>query len=750
MALSYAISLGQLYKKVGHSMNGSVYFTMLFFLGGSSLSGQALFEPELPRKTVTAVYIEDELIIDGKLDEGSWQLPGIATGFFQIYPVQGAPLSSDTEVRLLYNKKYLYVSAICRFTDGKKNLRAPSFQRDHEEGSHDNFGVAIDGFNDERNAIAFITDPWSTQRDLLSFDDQQYDVEWDGLWKVRTTRHDSSWIAEMAIPWETLRYSKAASQEWGIQFFRLNRFINEGSTWSPMPRAYATLRMAYAGKIDNIQPPPPSPNIRIQPYILAASGQYQNSDQRLKDSQSLKVGGEIKWALNTNSVLDLTFNTDFAQADVDRQVNNVTRFNVFFPERRQFFLENASLFGAGLAPIEVFAGGSMRIHPFFSRRIGLDDAGNPIPIRAGGRYVHRSSKRNFGAMAIRLESGNDMHGENFFIGRYSENIGRQNRLGALVTSRLGGSASDAVTGALDGFFRLNQKLSFTFMGIANENPQEENATSFAGYARVYHLSNNLIAYWTQSYVPDNFNPVAGFVSRRNVIATTPGFYFRHQYRWLPKFIRFSEPGLYVEVYHKASTRDLQEASININPVWLAFQSGGGFGYFTFLYRQNIDEVFTPLDITIAPGDYRYVRHKLYYFSDKSKKVSWTLNYDFGDYYDRDLSYYEGTLRIAPRPHTSFTLSYGTNTFTNVGENTERKSISLYSIESRLALNPRVQLISFYQRNTSGNRGTWNVRFAWEFKPLSFVYLIFNNRAFETTERQSEQHLIAKLSYLKQF
>jgi hypothetical protein len=725
----------------------------IIFVAAVHVWAQVIFQPDSIRKSITAFNISGDLKVDGLLDEPEWQSTSVATDFFQIFPTQGAPLSSDTEVRLLYNRKFLYISAVCKFKEGKRSLRAPSFKRDHEQGSHDNFGVAIDGFNDERNAVSFTTDPWSTQRDLLSFDDQQYDVEWDGLWKVRTSRNDSSWIAEMAIPWETLRYSKKQneSEQWGIQFFRLKRSNNEGSTWAPMPRAYAVLRMAYAGKLNNIEAPPPTPNIRVQPYVLTSVDRYKHQDENLKNGNDFKIGGEVKWAISPNAVLDLTANTDFAQADVDRQVNNVTRFNVFFPERRQFFLENASLFGAGLAPVEFLAGGSMRIQPFFSRKIGLDDSGNPIPIDAGARYVYRSSKRNYGVMAIRQGENASTEHQNFFIGRYSENIGKQNRVGGLLTSRLGdGNSNHDYTGAVDGFFRLNQNLSFSFMGIANGNNYSSSANSVGGYARLYHLSNNLIAYWTQSYVPDNFNPVTGFASRTDVIATTPGFYLRRHHGWLPAFIRFSEPGLYVEVYHKASTRQLQESSFNFNPIWFAFQNGGAFGYFANVYRQHLDKTFNPLEITIGPGTYDYVRHKLYFSTDPSRKLSAIFNYDFGNYYNGTLNYYEGNVRIAPTPHVSVTFTYGNNVFESVGENNVTKSVSLYSVESRLAINPRLQLISFYQKNSVGNRDTWNMRFAWEFKPLSFVYLVFNNRAYDTTERQSEQHFIAKVSYLKQF
>jgi hypothetical protein len=185
--------------------------------------------------------------------------------------------------------------------------------------------------------------------------------------------------------------------------------------------------------------------------MLYAYDNYKGTDYEKQGGYgTFKPGGEIKWAINPNTVLDLTFNTDFAQADADRQVNNVTRFSVFFPERRQFFLENASLFGVGLSPIEDLAGGAMRIQPFFSRRIGLDANARPVPIEVGARMVYRSEKRNFGAIAIRQNDGGSIGNTDFFVGRFSENIGSQNRIGALFTLKNTNDYNN-LTGAVDGF-----------------------------------------------------------------------------------------------------------------------------------------------------------------------------------------------------------------------------------------------------------------------------------------------------------
>lgn len=198
-------------------------------------------------------------------------------------------------------------------------------------------GLNLDPFLDKRNAIVFQTNPYGVQRDLLAFDDAFFDREWDGYWKVRTTRTDSGYVAEMQIPWATIRYPKGEIQDWGIQFVRRSRRLGEQSSWSPYPRAYNPYRMPYAGLLKGIEPPAPSVNLRVQPYLLTNFNRQFENGKLVSEQFSPKIGGEIKWAITPHTVLDLTFNTDFAQADVDRQVQNLTRFSVLFPERRQFF-----------------------------------------------------------------------------------------------------------------------------------------------------------------------------------------------------------------------------------------------------------------------------------------------------------------------------------------------------------------------------------------------------------------------------
>jgi Domain of unknown function (DUF5916)/Carbohydrate family 9 binding domain-like len=714
-----------------------------------------VFKPDSIKKSLEAIKIDNALRIDGFLNDTEWKNAPVSTQFTQVDPFQGQLPTQQTQVKALFNRRFLYLAIISYDSLGKKAIRATDFRRDFNFRQHDLVALAFDGFNDQRNAMMFATNPYGVQRDLLSFDDIYYDTDWDGLWRVRTSRSDSGWVAEIAIPWETLRYRKTtdSTQNWGFNVFRNRRLTNEISTFAPYPRSFSFLRMDYAGVLKGLQPPPPKPNIRVQPFILGSYDRYQNFPES-SDPEAMqgKFGLDLKWAINPNAVLDLTANTDFAQADVDRQVNNVTRFSVFFPERRQFFLENASLFGVGVAPNDDLSGGNMRIQPFFSRQIGLDESGNPIPIEVGGRFVYRSLKRNYGAIAMRQRALGESPATNFFVGRFSENFGKQNRIGGLVTVKNQPENTNLVS-TLDGFFRLSESHSINAMASHSFDTQT-GRQGFAGAAQYYYTTNQWKVWWTQSVVTQDFNPATGFVSRNDVIGTTPGVFWYNRGNWIPfkKLIRAFEPGILLEFYHQASTGQLIERQININPIWFNFQRGGYLGYLINPTFQRLTEPFAPVGIEIGVGDYHYLRHQLLYRTDPSKKLNFGLTYEWGSYFNGKLNTGDWQLQYAPIPHFSLRARFNRNRFRSVGDAQTDATVDLYSLEARLALNPRIQLIGFYQKNSRNDAQNYNIRLAWEYLPLSFLYIVYNHTSFDNLLkiRQIEDHAIAKLSLLKQF
>lgn len=730
-----------------------LFFIFLFTTLHAAAQNNDFFKPDSVRKKIEATETFSNLHIDGLLNEEPWQLAKTSPPFTQIEPYQGQAPTYRTDVKVLYNRRYLYFGITAHDPMGRRAIRATDFRRDFDFQRHDLISLAFDAFNDRRNAVSFATNAYGVQRDLLAFDDLYYDIDWNGLWQVRTARTDSGWTAEVAIPWQTLRYPKGADtlQTWGFNIYRNRRLTNEITAFSEFPRTFSAVRMDYAGVLTNLKPPPPKPNVQFQPYALVAHDRYKNFDPSRKPRETVfKAGGEIKWAISPNAVLDLTANTDFAQAEADQQVNNISRFSVFFPEKRQFFLENASLFGVGVSGMDDGSGGLMRIQPFFSRRIGLDARGVPIPIAGGGRFVYRSSKLNYGAIAMRQRSEGDEPAVNFFIGRFSKNFGAQNRIGALTTLRNAGGATNAVN-TVDGFFRFKEAHSVNAM--VSHSATSGQRQGFAGIAQYYYTTNRMKLWWTQSVVTKDFDPGVGFVSRTDVIGTTPGIYYFYRGKHLPfkKWLRAYEPGLAAEFYHQASTGKLEQRDILFYPFYFNLISGAYAGYGVIHSFQRLTQPFEPLGISIAAGKYDYLHHQVLASTDPSKVVNAQLLYDWGAYFNGKLNTIDLRVQVAPVPHISVTARLGRNHFKNVGAPQATAKVDLYSITGRFALNPRVQLTGFYQRNSENNSENYNIRFSWEYQPLSFIYLVYNRQGFDAVQKRlTEDHVITKISFLKQF
>lgn len=737
-------------------MSRFVLYLIFFFPFFLQAQDAEVFRPSDIKVEIKSKEINRNLKIDGKLDEAEWKNAYVFSDFVEVDPNQGKKPDHPTFVSILFNKNYFYLGVYNKDTLGKKSVRVIDFKRDFNTRTSDYLGMGFDGFKDNRNAMVFTTNPHGVQRDFLSFDANYVDLDWDGLWKVRTSRTDSGWYGEFAIPWKTLRYPKPvdSTSSWGFNVNRMRRMTLENYALSPFPRSFSVLRMDYAGLVTGLKPPPPSTNIRFQPYYLFSADYYENLANKKPEEYSHKFGGELKWAFTPNSVLDLTINTDFAQADVDRQVNNVTRFSVFFPERRQFFLENSSLFGSSISQSFDLSGGSMRIQPFFSRTIGLDAAGNPIPIKEGARYVYRSNKNNFGGMLVRQKADEDNFSTTFAIARYSRNFGKQNRIGGILTSKTNPTNSNFM-GSVDGFFRFNEENSLNWM-VSGSNDSKSKTSGISAAAQYYYSNNQWKIWSTHSIVTKNYNPEMGFVSRHDVIGTTPGIFWYNRGNWIPfkKIIRSYEPSLLVEIYHQASTLRLTEANVGISPFWIMLQSGGFIGHLFTPFHQNLMLGFSPLGVNINPGKYNYGRHTLYYSSDGSKKISITMNGEFGKYFDGHLNTSDFRLNFAPIPHLAFNARFNRNSFKEVGINDISKKVDLWAFETRMAMNPRLQLIGFYQRNIDQNANNINLRLAWEYQPLSFIYIVLNKREFNSDLRPDlrarEDHAIAKISYLKQF
>jgi hypothetical protein len=737
----------------------------------ATATAQNVFPPPTTKRVLRAERARVPIRIDGRLDEAAWLSAPVSNGFTEVDPQQGDSTIFNTDLRMIFDDEYLYVGAFCRDTVGLSGVRVADLRRDFDYFSHDFIGFALDPFLDERNSQSFYTNPYGAQRDLLSFDDTFFDRDWDAFWRVRTSITDSGWVAEFAIPWSTLRYPKqnaasdsvnASTNRWGVNFLRTVRRHYKFLGWSPWPRAYSLNRMSYAGLVQGLEPPPPSMNFRLQPYLSVRAFERVRKGEADVRSISWQPGGDVKWAVTPNTVLDLSLNTDFAQADADRQVVNTSRFSVFFPERRQFFLESASIFNAD----------NRMFYPFFSRRIGLDDAGNPIPLDVGLRVVHRSAEESIGGLLVRQRASETTPTTWFGVGRYSANLsGGQNRVGAMLTLRQDEAFTSSpssvqgglparlnAVGVVDGFFRPNEE--WQFRGVVspsvNQRTGEAAELGVALYGSADFRSNLGFFSWEQVYVGKTYNPASGFVSRGDVIRTNPEFGFDVRPSWKPSFVRAFTPYLFSEMYHGSLDVQFQEGRILLSPFAISFMDGGSFEANVTFEWQRLSQaqarVFKPLaDMNIQANLYRTAVASVNYTSDFSAPYSGSVRGSIGGYFDGELRTVGVTGRIAPLPNIVALLTYDMNDFRNVGGVT--RTTHLASAELRLAFDPRIQFTALYQYNTAAERGGLNARFSWEFEPLSFVFLVFNDArttpapVFATPFVQREG--IVKVSYLRQ-
>ncbi len=704
-------------------------------------------EPLIVQVTRTAGNIE----VDGILDEEDWLTGKAVTEFFRREPRQGGPIRYRTEVKFLYDDKNLYVAAWCQDSVGIKGIRVQDLRRDFSWGENDIFGISLDPQNLKQYAQAFQTTPYGNQRDLQNFNGNNFDTGWNTLWRVRTQRTDNGYTAEYAIPFKSLRYDlpeEGKPIEWGVTLVRFARRDIEVSTFPPIPQSFTPYRMTYAAKLQGVEPPPPSANIRIEPYTLFQYDQIEEGEEDFSD-QDFKLGGDIKWAINPRTVMDLTFNTDFAQANVDRAVNNLERFNIFFPEQRQFFLENSGIWAGGL---------QQSIRPFFSRRIGLQGSFNaePAPIDVGARFTQRTEKQAIAGLFVRQGSTNTSQASNFGVARYLRNYGRENNVGVMVTQRvdeafdridLASNSNTTVT--IDGQIRPTSEWDIQYL-VTTSIDEESGDVGYAGRFFAGNSTNKFYYGWVTEYTDNDYNPGMGFVRQNDVIRHNPGGY----YILRPKsdFIRRWDPGVFTNFNHDATNpSNFQQASLYIFPIYTWFRDNSFVEVSITPTWQNINFDFAPLGLTIEQDQYYYTRYLMRYRTDQSKKWSVGVAYDFGDFYNGSRRTINAFGRLAPIPHAAITIDYERNDLRRVGELEEDLSADLITVGSRFALNPRVQLSAFYQYNSFDEQGRWNVRAQWEYQPLSFIYLVFNDTRVDDLEDPfSEQQFIGKVTLLRQF
>ena len=470
--------------------------------------------------------------IDGDvLGEAIWDDIVPATGFLQNTPDEGQPASERTEVRIIYTEDTVYFGIVCYVNDPSTIIVSDS-RRDSSLNDTDSFQIIIDTYLDKQNGFLFGTNPAGVEYDgqvtnegqgggrfgggvvRRSGSQQQrgsgggFNVNWDGVWQVSAEISELSWTAEIAIPFRTLRYPSGDVQTWGLNFQRNIRSRNEQSYWAPLPRQFRLHRLSLAGELQGIEVPPQR-NLKLTPYVL---GEALRRTDDTKTTALGDFGADLKYSVTPSMTLDLTYSTDFAQVEVDDQQVNLDRFNLFFPEKRPFFLENAGLFSVGQP-------GQLEV--FFSRRVGIGESGGQIPIFGGGRLSGKvGSNTNVGFLNIQTQSVNatGTPSNNFTVARVRQDFQNRSNIGAMFVNRgatgnLAGERDYNRSYAVDGRWGIGQTGTVSGFAAQTDTPGLKGDTHAFNMAANYDSERyQLRGGFTE--VGPNFNPEVGFYARR--------------------------------------------------------------------------------------------------------------------------------------------------------------------------------------------------------------------------------------------
>jgi len=485
--------------------------------------------------SVSALRVDIAPSLDGDVIGDDAYVNAIpATGFIQNRPFEGEPASERTEVRIVYTADTLYFGVICYTNDPNTIISADS-RRDSDLTETDSFRVILDTYLDGQNGFVFGTNPAGVEYDGQITNEGQgtgrfggggsgrpsnnrqqrgsgggFNLNWDGAWQVVASVTSIGWSAEIAIPFRTLRYPTSQMQTWGINFQRNIRVRNEQAYWSPLPRQYNINRISLAGELSGIEVPSQR-NLQLTPYVLG------NSLRRRNDSRTLntgEIGGDLKYSVTPSMTLDLTYNTDFAQVEVDDEQVNLDRFTLFFPEKRPFFLENAGLFSVGQQ-------GAVDV--FFSRRIGLSESGTQVPILGGGRLSGKlGTNTNIGFLNMQTEAlqATATPRQNFTVARVRQDLANRSNIGAMFVNRQasGSFARERDFNrsyAFDGNWGIGEGGTISGFVAETSSPGQVSNGSHAYALSAQHQSERARLSLGYTEVAPNFNPEVGFLARRS-------------------------------------------------------------------------------------------------------------------------------------------------------------------------------------------------------------------------------------------
>ena len=697
-------------------------------------------QPQPVNRTIFMIDIaatDEEIIIDGERNETVWENTTTAKDFFRITPIDTGLATTRTEVQLVYNDDYLFAAIICYDAVlGKRPVE--SLRRDFSFPKNDNFIIFMDTYNDQTNGFAFGVSAAGAQWDGIQADGGDVSLDWDCKWFSAIKEHDDHWVAEFAIPFRSIRYQDGVD-EWGINFSRFSLLQNEKSAWAPVPRQFKSSTLAFTGTLQWDKPPPKQgTRFSIIPFL---SGQgLENIDAGTPPNSDVDSGLDAKVTLSTSLNLDLTINPDFSQVEVDQQRTNLDRFELFFPEKRQFFLENSDLF-ASL--------GSKNIRPFFSRRIGL-----ATPVIGGARLSGKLGPNyRLGIMNMQTNGNEETPATNFTVATLQRKVLTRSSLSIFIVNKEsdlqgnanGGENSYNRVGGID--FNLasadNLWTGKTFFHQAIY--KNAGANAFAAATSIKYNNGTVSGQMGYSVVGTDFQADVGFIKRTGFHRFGPHL----EYKFYPnkgKILNHGPTFKFDNVLDedlKPMDRELElKYIINyIDRSKLSAELERGF--------VKLLEPFDPTNTggdTLASGSaYNWNEFSMKYESDARKTINFTSNIRYGGYYNGNKFSFNGEINYRVQPYVNLSIS---TTYDKIDLPKPFKSMAFLLIGPRLDLTftNKLFLTTFVQFNDQADNVNLNLRFQWRFAPVSDLFIVYTNNAYPADFRTKDKALVAKISY----
>ena len=718
-----------------HSICISALTLTLILAPQHVLIAAAQEQPPVPQLIVSRLADGERPVIDGRVEEMVWLGTEPFSAFIQQEPNEGAAATERTEIRFLLDRENLYIGVICFDTDTGGILVSQS-RRDADLDNTDSIQILLDTFNDGQNAFVFGTNPFGIEFDGQVMAEGQsgqggragFNVNWDADWTVRTQMTERGWEAEFAIPLKTLRYAPGQERTWGVNAMRNIRRKNEQVFLSPVPRGYELQRVSVAGKLNGLSLPARR-DLKLLPY---ASGAVSDDQTLGTDtvSRTGDVGLDVKWGVRADLTLDLTLNTDFAQVEADEQQINLTRFPLFFPEKRPFFLENAQLFELGQP---------RSIDLFFSRRIGLSAEGEPIDIVAGGRLSGKLAGYNVGLLnmqtdaAVHSRTGQTLApGNNFTVLRIQREMGRSN-FGAMFVGRQGvGSRAPADdynrAYGLDLAWQATTNGRYTAFLARTDSPALKGGADYAGgtsYTYTNDLTTSGLGY---TQVGERFNPEVGFLRRRayrSVEARTNLRYQPKQWPWIRRIQPHANYTSYLDLQNRLESSQAHWHFFDIQTL-----SGARFGYVIITGQDRPRVPFTIYQdvrgrqVVMPAGEYGWMWWEFEGNTNRSAPLSAALVHKIGRYYNGD--YHGWRVTVALRAGARL-LSEAEWTHDDVRLPVGGFRNDLLPIKVSYAFTSLASLQGLLQYNKQASTFSSNIRLALLNRSGTGFFLVYNDR-----------------------